>query len=171
MRIGNFCASASFGKHQHGFTITAVLVAMLIVALSAQSVMTFASQQSQRERELDLLRVGQAYADAIGTFYESSPGNLKRWPRSFEDLIEDKRIVGLKRHLREIYADPITRLPNWGIVMSEDGGITGVYSVSESKPIRSAPVDLGAITLPAAGRYADWQFVYRPVIQPPSVQR
>jgi type II secretory pathway pseudopilin PulG len=158
-------------KQQHGFTMAAVLAAMLIVALSAQGVMTYVSQQAQRERELDLLRIGQAYAQAIGTFYESSPGNLKRWPRSLDDLVEDKRFVGVKRHLREIYADPITRLPDWGMVMSEDGGIAGVYSKADAKPIRSAPIELDAITLPAASRYADWQFVYRPAPPPAAVRR
>lgn len=171
MRAGSTLSPHVGLKRQRGFTMAAVLAAMLILAFSAQGVMTYVSQQAQRERELDLLRIGQAYVEAIGTFYESSPGNLKRWPRTLEDLVEDKRFVGLRRHLREIYADPITRQPNWGIVRSEDGGISGVYSQAEAKPIRKAPIELGAMTLPAAGRYADWQFVYRPAPPPQPVRR
>lgn len=162
MRTGNTMPLLLPVKRQQGFTMAAVLAALLIVALATQGVMTYVSQQAQREREADLLRIGQAYAEAIGTYYESSPGNVKRWPRTFEDLVEDKRFVGIRRHLREIYADPITRSPNWGIVLSENGGIAGVHSLATAPPIRSTPIELGSVTLPAAGRYSDWQFVYRP---------
>lgn len=147
---------------QRGFTMAAVLAAMLILALATQSVMTYVSQQDLREREAGLLRIGQTYAQAIGAYYESSPGNLKRWPRSLEDLTEDKRFVGTRRHIREIYPDPMTRSAHWGIVMSDDGGIAGVHSLSTAQPIRSAPLELDNPTLPSASRYADWQFVYRP---------
>lgn len=155
MRVGN-------AHHQRGFTMAAVLAAMLILALATQSVMTYVSQQDLREREADLLRIGQTYAQAIGAYYESSPGNLKRWPRTLEDLTEDKRFVGTRRHLREIYPDPMTRSANWGIVMSEDGGIAGIHSLSAAQSIRSAALELNTLSLPAASRYADWEFVYHP---------
>jgi type II secretory pathway pseudopilin PulG len=142
--------------------MAAVLAALLMLALATQSVMTYVSQQDLREREADLLRTGQAYAQAIGAYYESSPGNLKRWPRTLEDLAEDKRFVGIRRHIREMYPDPITRSANWGLVMSSDGGITGVHSLSMAQPIRSAAMELDTLSLPAASRYADWEFVYRP---------
>lgn len=149
-------------KRQQGFTMAAVLAAMLILALATQSVMTYVSQQDLREREADLLRIGQAYAQAIGTYYESSPGNLKRWPQTLEDLTEDKRFVGTRRHIREVYPDPITRSSNWGIVRAEDGGIAGVHSLSTAQPIRSAALELDNLALPAASQYVEWQFVYRP---------
>jgi type II secretory pathway pseudopilin PulG len=146
---------------QRGFTLVAVLAAMFILALGTQKVMTFVSTDAQRDREAHLLLVGQAYVRAIGTYYESSPGGIKRWPRSLEDLADDTRFVGIKRHIREVYPDPISR-QQWGIVASPDGGVAGVYSLSEKKPIRTAALDTGSMTLPAAGRYMDWQFVYIP---------
>jgi hypothetical protein len=139
-----------------------VLAAMVVLALATQSVMTYVSQQDLREREADLLRIGQAYAQAIGAYYETSPGNLKRWPRTLEDLAEDRRFVGIRRHIREVYPDPMARSANWGLVMSEDGGIAGVHSLSTAQPIRSAALELDTLSLPAASRYADWEFVYRP---------
>jgi type II secretory pathway pseudopilin PulG len=147
---------------ERGFTYAAVLVAMLVLALATQGVMTFVSQQVQRERESDLLRIGQLYASAIGAFYEASPGNVKSWPTSFEDLIEDKRFVSVRRHLREVYPDPMTKSRNWGLIVAADGGIAGVHSHSMAAPIRSIPVDLGLGPIPNVARYADWQFVYRP---------
>jgi type II secretory pathway pseudopilin PulG len=146
---------------QSGFTMVAVLAAMLMVAIGAQKVMTYVSLQVQREREAELLRTGQVYVQAIGSYYESSPGGVKRWPKSLEELATDTRFVGIKRHVREAYSDPLSRQP-WGFVRSPDGGIAGIHSTSEAQPIHTAPVSLGNFALPAASRYSDWQFVYAP---------
>ena len=146
----------------HG-TYIAVLVALLMVSLATQGVMTYVSQQAQREREADLLRIGQAYVQAIGAYYEATPGSIKRWPAQLEDLLEDRRLVTTRRHLREIYPDPITRSTQWDLVMASDGGIAGVRSRSDIAPIRSGAMDLGVVKLGAASRYADWQFVYHPM--------
>jgi len=158
-------------RAQRGFTLLAVLAAMFMLALATQGVMTYVSQQAQREREADLLRIGQAYVQAIGAYYESSPGNNKRWPRVLEDLIEDKRFVGIKRHLREIYSDPVGRSSGWGLILSPDGGISGIHSLSDMRPLRSAAIEAGTLTLPPATRYADWQFVYQPAPALPAPRR
>ena len=155
---------------QQGFTYLAVLVAMLMLSLATQGVMTYVSQQAQREREADLLRVGQIYAQAIGSYYQASPGSVKRWPRALEDLLEDVRQVSIQRYLREVYPDPISRSPNWGLVAAEDGGIQGVFSKSTAEPIRRGVVELDAISLPTASQYADWQFVYLPPSKLPKAQ-
>jgi type II secretory pathway pseudopilin PulG len=160
-------------QHQGGFALLALLLAMLLLALASQGVMTYVSQQALREREAELLRVGQLYAQAIGAYYEASPGSVKRWPRTLQDLVEDQRFVGIRRHLRQVYADPITRSTQWGLVITADGGLTGVYSLSEAAPIRSAAIELGALTLAPARRYADWQFVYEgaPAMAPSRASR
>lgn len=167
MQPGNFSTPLPPSHRQQGFTLLAVLAAMFLLALATQGVMTYVSHQAQREREGDLLRIGQAYMQAIGTYYETSPGNVKRWPRTLEDLVDDKRFVGIKRHLREIYADPVARSSNWGIVLSSDGGIAGVHSLSQGRPLRSASIELGALVLPPADRYSDWLFVYQPMAGTP----
>lgn len=153
---------------QKGFTFIAVLAAMMILALGTQGVMTYVSQQAQREREAELLRTGDAYVKAIGAYYEATPGSVKQWPRKLEDLLEDRRLVVTRRHLRETYPDPITRSSNWGIVAAPGGGIAGVYSPSTATPIRTGSIELGSLTLPPVRRYADWLFVYAPPAQPPA---
>lgn len=155
---------------QEGFTFIAVLAAMMMLALGTQGVMTYVSQQAQREREAELLRIGETYAKAIGAYYESTPGSIKQWPRKLEDLLEDRRLVTIQRHMRETYPDPITRSTSWGVVAAPDGGITGVYSPSTATPIRTGSIELSSLTLPPARRYADWQFVYAPPpTQPPAM--
>jgi type II secretory pathway pseudopilin PulG len=147
---------------QRGFTLLAVMAAMFLLALGTQKVMFMLSQQAQREREAELLQVGAAFAQAIGAYYESSPGTVKRWPANLNDLVDDKRFVGMRRHLRRVYMDPITRSEEWGLVRASDGGIEGVYSLSDASPIRSGALTVGDLRLPAASRYTDWQFVYQP---------
>lgn len=148
---------------QSGFTLVAVLAALFFLALGTQKVMTVVSHQVQREREAELLRIGAAYASAIGAYYELSPGNVKRWPPSLEALVDDRRFVTLQRHLRKLYADPITRSSDWGVVAAPDGGVAGVYSRSELTPIRVAGDQLEALGISDAKRYSDWKFVYKPV--------
>ena len=167
MRVGERRRLGRVMPRQTGFTYIAVLLAMLLLALSTQSVMTYVSQQAQREREADLLRIGHAYAQAIGAYYEATPGSVKRWPRQLDDLIEDRRLVSTRRYLRELYPDPVTRLPNWELVKAPDGGIAGVRSRSEAAPLRDTAIDLDGVTLAAASRYSDWQFVYQPA--PPAI--
>ncbi len=161
-RVSGHGACLLPGRGQGGFTLIAVLAAMFILAIGTQAVMTYVSQQAHREREQELLRIGSTFAQAIGAYYEATPGQVKRWPQKLEDLLEDKRLVSFARYVREIYPDPITRSTQWGIVVAADGGIAGVYSLSNAAPLQTMPVTLGTVSLSAATRYADWHFVYQP---------
>lgn len=147
---------------QHGFIYVAVLVAMFLVSLGSQAVMQQVSQQAQREREEALLHIGATYAQAIGAYYQSTPGSVKRWPRSLQDLLEDKRQLQIRRHIREIYPDPITHQADWEPIPAPDGGIQGVRSRSTKAPIRSGPVAIDDLALPPVQRYTDWAFIYQP---------
>ncbi|MFT4190011.1 MAG: hypothetical protein QM617_00625 [Comamonas sp.] len=158
----------------------AMIAALLILGLAAQGVMWVLSQQAQREREAELLRVGRLYAQAVASYYESSPGRVKQWPGRLEDLLEDPRFVGLRRHLRVLYADPVQRAADgggWELVTAASGGIRGVRSRSQARPIRETGAELplhamadgveqdrvaAPLRLAPARRYADWLFVYQP---------
>lgn len=159
MRAGKSISSKAHIR-QHGFTLLAVLVAMMLLALATQHVMTVLAQQAQREREAQLIWVGEAFRQAIGQYYENSPGTVKRWPRELTDLVEDKRFVTLRRHVRKIYLDPITRSREWGVVRASDGGIQGVYSLSDLPSIRT--LNPNGEMLASGSRYSDWRFVYEP---------
>lgn len=148
------------GRNACGFALLAVLVALALLALATQGVTWVLSQQAMREREAELLRRGQAYAQAIADFHAASPGSIKGFPREIAELLEDRRFLGVRRHLREPYADPIGT--DWQFVLGPDGTIRGVHSASTRAPIRSAPIDLGHVQLPAAERYSDWKFVHGP---------
>jgi type II secretory pathway pseudopilin PulG len=167
MPIGKHCMPLHSHQHRYpqpqpqGFTLLAVLLALTLLALGSAKVMSLLATQAQREREQELIRIGKAYQTAIGRYYEISPGTVKQWPKSFSDLLDDKRFVGIQRHLRRAYNDPVRRSPEWGIVPSADGGIQGVYSLSTETPLTASKV-LEGIEGQAGGSYQSWRFVYQP---------
>jgi hypothetical protein len=106
--------------------------------------------------------MGNQFRQAIGAYYERTPGAGKRFPRSLEELLEDRRHAVPQRHLRKMYVDPMTGKPHWGIIQAPSGGIMGVYSLSEAQPIKSRGFAPRDITLADAVRYSDWHFSYVP---------
>jgi type II secretory pathway pseudopilin PulG len=120
------------------------------------------SQQAQRERERELLLIGKEFRRAIGLYYERTPGAVKRYPEGLEDLLRDDRYLSMQRYLRRIYRDPITGKTEWGLVQAPTGGIMGVYSLSNGRPIKTGGFDESDIELDGKSRYSDWQFVYTP---------
>lgn len=58
------------------------------------------------------------------------------------------------------YPDPITGKTEWGIVQAPTGGIMGIYSLSEEKPIKLANFEVKDKEFEVKEKYADWKFVY-----------
>jgi hypothetical protein len=115
-----------------------------------------------REKEGELLFVGEEFRRAIALYYERSPGGLKQYPRKLEDLLRDERYPNVERYLRKIYFDPVTGKKEWGLVEAPGTGITGVYSLSELPPVKTANFPVLYQSFRTAGKYSDWKFVYVP---------
>ena len=75
--------------------------------------------KSQREKEAELLYVGEEFRKAIMSYYNTG---TKQYPESLEDLLQDKRTPAIKRHLRKIYTDPVMNTTEWGIVEEPPAG-------------------------------------------------
>jgi type II secretory pathway pseudopilin PulG len=158
MRLGS-----QRGTHRGhgGFTYVIVLALIAVLGIGLAALGPLFAEETRREREDELLRIGQLYAEAIARYYKASPGSARSFPPSLDVLLTDTRFVGTVRHLRTLYADPVGAGEPWGLVRAPDGGIRGVYSQSALAPLRQAPVELGAVTLAPAARYSEWQFVAR----------
>jgi len=139
-------------RESRGFTYVGLLVAVALVGFGLALVAQVWSTTSKRERERELLFVGSQFRQAIGLYYESSPG-VKQYPRSLDDLVEDKRFPVLRRYLRKIYLDPMTGKPDWGLVMQGDQ-ILGVHSQSEQHPIKVANFDAAGPTAQAPDTFS-----------------
>jgi hypothetical protein len=100
--------------------------------------------------------VGNAYRQAIASYFENAQGESKQYPRRLSDLLEDPRAPVTKRHLRKLYADPITGDTEWGLVKTGDR-ISGVYSLSDTTPVKRH-FNGADESFSGAARYSDWIF-------------
>jgi type II secretory pathway pseudopilin PulG len=145
-----------------GFTYLTVLFLVAFMGLGLALAGEVWQTGVAREREAQLLYAGNQYRRAIERYYLSG---LNQYPRSLEDLLKDPRKPDTQRYLRKLYPDPVTAKGEWGIVKSPDGGVMGVYSQSEDKPIKVAGFPLVNRDFDNAGKYSDWKFVYSPATQ------
>jgi type II secretory pathway pseudopilin PulG len=145
-------------RRQAGVTFIALLVFVALTGFGLASAGRWWAAESQREKEVELLFVGNQFRNAIASYQKTSPG-APEYPRTFEDLLEDRRLPTIRRHLRRLFVDPMTGATDWRPIV-EGGRIIGVRSRSMLKPMRTrglVPADdemlAGAATL------GDWRFV------------
>lgn len=155
----------------HGFTYIGLLVAIVIMGIGLAAVGPVSRTLQLRDKERELLFVGDQFRRAIATYYEKTPGGLKQYPKKLEDLLRDNRYPNVQRYLRKIYIDPLTGKTQWGLVELPGIGITGVYSLSELPPVKTANFPALYKSFQTAKKYSDWKFVYVPgqVANAPSV--
>lgn len=147
------------GPDQRGFTYLAILFALAIGSVALAGLASLWSIEEQREREKALLFAGGQYRQAIASYVESTPGEVKDYPKTLAVLLEDRRFDPPLRHLRRPVPDPVTGQP-WVLVRRGDGAIGGVHSPSRQAPLQRANFDQDDEDFTARERYADWKFVY-----------
>ena len=162
-----------------GFTYIGLLMAVVFVGLGIVGMAQLLAAIGRAEQETELLFIGHQFRQAICSYRLTGPG-VGKYPASLDDLLQDPRYPTPRRHLRRLWADPITGFPTWGLVNAPEGGIMGVYSPSDREPkkrvgfdpvdadiaavaalVASAPV-AAASMVATAYRYSDWKFVCRP---------
>ena len=171
---------------QAGFTYMGLLAVIAIAGIGMAGTGIIWHQDSQREREKELLFIGEEYRKAIGSYYESSPSGIKQFPSALNELVLDKRFPNIKRHIRKLYTDPLPTgaLPlgsmfsstlslgsvsartslndkQWGLIMQQTQ-ITGIYSLSKSAPIKKFGFATEYKNFGEATEYNEWKFNYTP---------
>ena len=146
---------------QQGISYLWILLAVAFIGAGAGAVGEVWHTAVVRDKEAELLFVGHQFRLAIGRYYAASAG-VRTYPQSFEQLIADTRFPEVRRHLRRLYADPLTGKPEWGVVRGEGGGIVGVYSLAPGVPLKTAGFSPGDESFENASSYGQWLFVHRP---------
>ena len=125
-------------KSQQGLAYLSLLIFIAILGLTASALVQVTSLMNRRSAEDALLTIGSEYANALNSYSQNSPAGADDEPLSLQELLRDTRNPGaVKRHLRQIFPDPITGSPNWGLVTDPDTKrIQGVFSESETKPVK-----------------------------------
>ena len=152
-------------RSQAGFTYLTVMFVIAILLGGLAIVGETWETSARREKEAELLFIGNQYRRAIGLYYTSTPGVVKRYPRTLEDLIKDPRQPNTQRHIRKLFPDPLTG-KEWMVIKGADGGVQGVYSPSEQAPLKIAGFRVRDASLEGAQKYSDWKFIHTPPAAP-----
>lgn len=143
-------------RGEGGFTYLWLLFAVAGMGLLLAAAAGVWDTAARREKEAELLFIGDQFARAIVDYHARSPGAAKQYPEKLEDLVEDRRFPVPQRHLRKVFRDPMTHGAEWALVKA-DGRIVGVHSRSAGKPIRTHFADrLAAFS--GATSYEEWVF-------------
>jgi type II secretory pathway pseudopilin PulG len=171
MRNGNGCMGNTpfvTKKRTSGFAYVMLLLAIAVLGLFASAALQIGSQVGRRDAEQALLTIGAEYEQALSSYAgvaqtttvqtANIAANNARGPKTLEELLKDPRNPGVKRHLRQIYADPMTGRDEWGLIKDASGYILGIYSQSPARPIRQTNFDAAQLHFESSEDYSKWIF-------------
>lgn len=150
------------GSAQAGFTYVVLLIAVALIAVGAASVLESGAQLQRRAAEAELLAIGMEFRAALKRYAEATPFGQPDAPKEVGELLRDPRHPGIVRHLRRLYADPLTGRQEWGWVRTPDGRIVGVHSLSKTPTLRRSGFPPGLEAFAQAQRHDEWVFAWRP---------
>ena len=146
-------------RTERGFTYLAVLFLVALTAAGLAALGQAWSTAAQRERERELQFRGEAIADAIARYQKAGATAVPELPRSLDDLLEDRRGVTVRRHLRQRYVDPFTGEADWELVaQGADSARFGAVRSRSGQPLLREQAPDGTVLLKAS----DWLFAAPP---------
>lgn len=156
---------------ERGFTYIALLIFIAIMSVGLVATGEIWNTSIKREKEQELLFVGNQIRNAIFMYYNHTPGQSGRYPTSLEDLLKDPRSPATKRYLRKLYPDPMTNSSNWELVTGPNGEIFGVHSSSGDEPLKKSDFSFADRGCEGKTKYSDWVFMITArYVPPPSVK-
>ena len=145
-------------RRQHGFALMWVLMSVVLIGLGLAMAIEMNITLERRNKEKELLSIGRQFRDALRSYAGRSAAlGLGPCLMRLEDLVWDQRSTsGMPvRHLRKIFADPMTGRAQWELVL-EGGCITGIRSSSTKLPIKQDRFDDESRSFKQASSYRDW---------------
>ncbi|MCP2091937.1 UNVERIFIED_ORG: type II secretory pathway pseudopilin PulG [Paraburkholderia sediminicola] len=139
----------------------ALLISIAIIGVAAAGAIELGAIYQRRMAEKELLYVGGEFQHALLDYAENTPLGQPTQPRMLDELLLDPRYPNPVRHLRKLYADPMTGKADWVLVKGLDGQtIIGIHSASAAHPIQIAhfPKEFRGFE---KKRYTAWVFVAR----------
>lgn len=92
---------AKQSRNQSGVTYLWVLIVVSIIGIGLSGIGDlWAATQRARQQE-ELFWVAEQFVQAVDSYYEGSPAIVvKSFPRNVQELLEDRRLATIRRHLR-----------------------------------------------------------------------
>lgn len=150
-------AHARAMNNSTGFTYIAMLIFVALIGIALAGAGAVWHTASVRDKELELLFVGNEFRQAIKQYAENSPG-AQQYPKSLEELLLDRRHPNVRRYLRRMYVDPMTGEADWGLIRRPDGGIVGVHSRSGGRPYKVDNFRMEDQEFTGSMSYSQWRF-------------
>lgn len=164
LRMHSLASQRIFPHRNFGFSYVFLLIVIAVLGIFASGALQLGVQISRRDAEHALLAAGGEFERALYSYSGTSIANqnsnasIAKGPRTLNELLKDPRSAGILRHLRRVYADPLTGLDNWGIVRDPAGFILGVYSQAPGQPIKQAAFEISQSSFENAAAYSQWIF-------------
>jgi type II secretory pathway pseudopilin PulG len=139
-----------------------LLIAIALIGVAASASLSIGAAVARRDAERQLLTVGLEYQQALRSYAgipsSTTVATAAHGPRALDELLKDPRVPGTRRHLRQLYADPLTGRVEWGLVRDAQGYIVGIHSMSDAQPIQRDSFEVPFASFGEAEHYSEWIF-------------
>jgi len=172
MRFFLACRLRKILTNQQGLSLLLILIMVAVVSLSAAVAGSTWRTIMQRSREAELLFRGDQYRRAIESYATAklagatgkSTGGVGQLPTELEQLLKDPRFPEPRKHIRQLFLDPMTG-SEFELIRTGGGSIgpiRGVRSTSELEPFKKDGFAKDYDKFKSAASYQSWEFVYQP---------
>ncbi|MFT0174476.1 type II secretion system protein [Paraburkholderia mimosarum] len=150
-------------RGQLGLAYLALLIGVAIIGVAAAGTIQLGALYQRRMAEKELLYIGDQFQRALLSYADKTPLGLPTQPRTLDELVRDPRYPSPVRHLRRVYADPLTGKADWVLVLSPNGQtIVGIHSASREHPIQLRQFPERFRGFEDKRSYTQWVFIARP---------
>lgn len=143
-------------RHQRGFGYLMLLFAIAALGLGLAGAGQVWHTTALREKEAQLLFIGQQFRLALAAYRDQSPVGVPTAPATLEELLADPRFPVPRPHLRRLWRDPLTNDTDW-LLVRQEGRIVAIRSRASAPPLRqvhSAP----DTAFNGTSSYSEWVF-------------
>lgn len=146
---------------QRGGALLGLVVVIAVLSAAQWWLQQRQAYERQRDREAQLLFVGDQYRRALNDYARWSPPGAPRFPKDLRELLDDRRSPVPRQHLRQLWPDPFTGTADWELIRAGDR-IIGVHSRSTAVMLKrhsTQHAELPGKEPPRAPQARDWRFV------------
>lgn len=145
-----------------GFTYLWVLMTVAFAGIGLSLAGEMYTTAVRRDQEAALLAIGRQFQQALNSYANTALGvGPQRYPQSLDDLLEDRRGPVVRRHLRQVFVDPMTGQAQWG-EWRVGGRLMGLHSLSEAAAIKRDHFDPDMQHLTGKAHVKEWVFAVQP---------